>query len=290
MAHLEGDRSRSAPEPERALLNEAIQGRSPLGAALSAWARPARWLPLAVALVALALWQLAAGLQIISPLFFPPPSQIARVSWSQLLDGALTAHIGATLSRLGLGMLAGGLAGYLLGLLMGWSRRLEMIVNPFISAAHPVPKIAILPLFLVIFGIGETSRVLVVALGAFFPMLVNSMAGVRQIHAIHFEVARNYDAGWLRTLLRVVLPGSLPLALAGLRLALNVALLITISVEIIGAPAGLGSMIWRAWQTMRTEELYASLAVIMALGILFNLLVNGLSRCLMPWQAGRHFE
>ena len=286
MAHLESNRSRSAPGLEHTLLNEPIPER----AAPASWTKPTAWLPPAVTLVALLLWEAASRLAWISPLFFPPPSAIARVTWRLLLDGALTAHTWATVSRLVLGLLTGGVAGYCLGLLMGWSRRLELVVDPFVSAAHPIPKIAILPLFLVIFGIGETSRVLVVALGTFFPMLINSMAGVRQIHTIHFEVAQNYEAGRWRTLRRVVLPGSLPLALAGLRLALNVALLLTISIEIIGAPEGLGSMIWRAWQTMRTEELYASLAIIMVLGMAFNLLVNGMSRWLMPWQAERYAE
>jgi NitT/TauT family transport system permease protein len=118
-------------------------------------------------------------------------------------------------------------------------------------------------------------------------MLINSMAGVRQLSPIHFEVAENYGANPLQVLTRVVIPGSLPLVLVGARLAVNIALLFTIAVELVSAREGLGEMIWLAWQTLRTEELYASLAVIGALGIVFNLLLQFSARRLVAWHAER---
>jgi NitT/TauT family transport system permease protein len=126
-----------------------------------------------------------------------------------------------------------------------------------------------------------------IAVGTFFPMLINSMAGVRQISPIHFEVAANYGASPFKVLTRVVIPGSLPLVLVGARLALNIALLFTIAVELVSAREGLGEMIWLAWQTLPTEELYASLAVIGALGVGFNLLLQLSARHLVPWRVER---
>ena len=180
----------------------------------------------------------------------------------------------------------GGIPGMVLGLLMGWSRRLRIVIDPLIAAAHPIPKIAILPLIMIVFGIGESSKVIVVAVAVFFPMLINTMAGVRHIHPIHFEVAQNYGAGLIKVFTRIVVPGSLPMVLTGARLALNIALLLTIAVELVAAQEGLGAMIWFAWQTMRTEELYASLIVIAALGIGFNLLLQSLTKHLIPWRVG----
>jgi NitT/TauT family transport system permease protein len=170
---------------------------------------------------------------------------------------------------------------------MGWSRSLRAALDPLVAAVHPLPKIAVLPLIMIIFGIGESSKIVVIAVGTFFPMLINSMAGVRQISPIHFEVAENYGASPFKVLTRVIIPGSLPLVLAGARLALNIALLLTIAVELVSAREGLGEMIWFAWQTLRTEELYASLVVIGALGVTFNLLLQALSQRLVPWHLER---
>ena len=182
------------------------------------------------------------------------------------------------------GALIGGAAGLSLGLLMGWSPRVRAIADPFVAAAHPIPKIAVLPLVLIIFGIGETSKIALIAVAAFFPMLINTMAGVRQIHPLHFEVAKNYGAGPWLVFRRVLWPGSLPLALAGARLALNTALVITVAVELLTARQGLGATIWLAWETMRTERLYVALLATAILGISFNLLLQFVAGRLAPWQ------
>lgn len=278
MAYLESDRRRSAQELAAPRLSQRI--------------RPSRvpaqvWLPLTLIGAALALWEWGARSGAITPLFFPAPSTIARTTLTMLGDGALVTHTSATLSRLLLGVILGGLPGVVLGLLMGWSSRLRGIVDPFIAAAHAVPKIAILPLIMIFFGVGEPSKVAITMMGAFFPMLISTMAGARLINPIHFEVAANYGASGLQTFTRVLLPGSLPLMLSGLRLALNATLLLTIAVEMISGRSGLGTMIWRAWETMRTEELYTSLLVITSLGIGFNLLLHRLSIHFIPWQAER---
>jgi NitT/TauT family transport system permease protein len=254
---------------------------------LSKHHRRERWLPAAVTLLVLAAWECLARWGAISRLFFPPPSAIVGSLAGLATNGELWPHLGATLSRLLVGLVVGGLPGFLLGLAMGWSRRLRGLVDPFIAATHPIPKLAILPLIMIIFGIGEASKVVTVAVATFFPLAINTMAGVRQISPIYFEVAENYGAGALKLFTRVVVPGSLPLVLAGVRLALNIALLITIAVEMVAAREGLGEMIWFAWETLRTEELYASLIVIAVLGIAINSLLQWLAARMLPWQAER---
>jgi len=270
MAHLEDARRGSA--------QEFVDTRLKKGLRLE-W-----WLPAVIVAAALTVWEwqvLTGGL---SALFFPAPSAIILILVRLLTNGELAIHLSATLSRLFLGFALGGLPGLILGLAMGSSRRLRVLVDPFIAAAHPVPKIGVLPLIMIIFGIGEFSKVVVVAVGVFFPMLINTMAGVRQISPIHFEVAQNYGASLFKVFTRVVVPGSLPLVFTGARLALNVALLLTIAVEMVAAQEGLGEMIWFAWETLRTEELYASLIVIAALGISFNFLLQRLTAHLVPWK------
>jgi NitT/TauT family transport system permease protein len=167
---------------------------------------------------------------------------------------------------------------------MGWSTRLRSFFDPIVAALHPIPKISVLPLIMVVFGIGEVSRLVIVAIASFFPMLINSMAGVLQINPIYFDVAKNYGAGRLNLFRRLILPGSLPFVLTGARLALNSAFVITIVVEMVFARQGVGQMIFYAWQTFRIEELYASILVISVFGITLNFLLRRLKRLVVPWH------
>jgi NitT/TauT family transport system permease protein len=243
------------------------------------------WLGAVVIIAAcFGLWEALARAKAVSPVFFPAPTVIFRTMGRLTRSGALPVDLGMTLQRLAAGFILGAVPGVALGLAAGWSRRLRAVTDPLVAAAHPIPKIAILPLVMVILGIGETSKIALVAITAFFPMIINTMAGVRHISPIHFEVARNYGAKRLHIFRHVIFPGSLPMILTGVRLALNMALLVTIATELVSANKGLGALIWRAWQTLRVEELYAGLFVASALGIGFNGLVFWLSALLTPWR------
>ncbi len=244
-----------------------------------------RWGPILSGLVALAGWEVLSRTGAISPTFFPPPSSIFAQLGSMLTSGGLPVDIGITVSRVVVGFVLGAGSGAFLGLAMGAWPRLGAQLDPWVAALHPTPKIAVLPLILVIFGIGEASKVTLAALGAFFPMLINTVAGVRQISPIYFEVARSYGAGRLRLFTRVVLPGSLPLIMAGARISINVALMLTIAAELVAAQRGLGQVIWFAWQTLRIEEVYAGLFVTSLLGIVLSATLERVARRLMPWRS-----
>ena len=136
---------------------------------------------------------------------------------------------------------------------------------------------------MILFGIGEGSKFVAILLAAFFPMLITSLAGVQQINNVYFEVGKNYGASKRQVLTHILLPGSLPSLLAGLRLAGNTAFVITITVEIVAARSGLGVLLWFGWQTFRVSDLYAVLVVISLLGILFNLLLERLTQRFVPW-------
>jgi len=241
--------------------------------------------PILSALVVLAAWELLSRTGTISPMFFPPPSSIAVVLWRMLLAGDLLVDLGITVVRVIVGFILGAGSAVLLGLVMGTSPRLGAQLDPWVAALHPTPKIAVLPLILVIFGIGEASKIIIAALGAFFPMLINTVAGVRQIPPIYFEVADSYGAGRLQMFRRVVVPGSLPLIMAGARISANVALMLTIAAELVAAQRGLGQVIWFAWQTLRIEEVYAGLFITSLLGITFAFVLERLTRWVMPWRS-----
>ncbi len=243
-----------------------------------------RWIAAAAAISILILWEVQSKNNPTTALFLPAPTDILARLWTSLASGELLDDTRLTVTRLLLGFLAGAIPGMLLGLAMGWSRRLNAALDPIIAALHPIPKISLLPLIIIIFGIGEISKVVSIAVGTFFPMLLNSAAGVRGISPTYFEVAQNYGAKGLKVFSKIVLPGSLPLVLTGARISLNTALLITVAVELISSQEGLGSIIWLAWQTLQTERLYVALIVIALLGILSNWLLTRIKYALVPWD------
>ena len=229
-----------------------------------------RYLPLTVSVACLLLWEGLARSGLISVIFFPPPTRILESLYAAIVKDSLLYHTSRTMLRMFIGVSLGGGLGLLLGMLMGWSGRLRHFVDPFVAAVHPIPKIAIMPLIMVIFGIGETSKILLIALASFFPLLINSIAGVRQIQSVYFDVAQNFNCDRWHTFSHIIFPGSLPLILSGARLSLNVAFLITIAVELVSANDGLGAYIWLAWETLRIVEIYVALIIISILGVLMN--------------------
>ncbi len=243
-----------------------------------------RLLPWVLFIFFIGLWEWLANTGRVRVMFFPAPSKISETFAELIKTGELKASLLPTLSRLFVGFSIGGLAGFFIGMLMGWKPILRKMIDPIIAAIHPLPKISIFPLIMVFFGIGETSRIIVIAITAFFPILINTMAGVSQIPKIYFEVAQNYGISPFRVFTRVVLPGSLPNVLAGMRIAGNVALTIAIVIEIVTANEGLGRMIWISWEVFKMARLYAALLVIVFLGFGINYLFDILHRILVPWH------
>jgi NitT/TauT family transport system permease protein len=219
-----------------------------------------------------------------SQLFFPAPSFILQTLGRMALTDKLWPPLGLTLFRLGVGVLLGAGSGVLLGWLMGASRPIRAALNPVVSALHPLPKLALFPIFLVLLGIGEASKIALVTLAAFFPMVINTLAGVQQLDRNYWDAATIYGATRLSLLRRVIVPGSLPMVMVGLRLAVNNALVVTIAAEMLSAREGLGTTIWMAWQTLRTEELYATLLVIGLLGLITHYILERLTRWIIPWR------
>lgn len=244
-----------------------------------------RWLTAWIFIILLALWEWFSRTGILSSLFFPAPTIVIRSIFQSIAAGQLTINLSATLIRVLLGFTMGGMVGILLGIAMGLWKNFQAVVDPFISAAHPIPKIAILPLIMIILGIGEESKVAVIAVSAFFPMVINTVAGISQIDQLYFDVTKNYGAGTVGIVKRVIVPGSLPLILSGARIALNTSLVVAIALELVAADRGLGAMIWLSWETFRIEELYVSLFTTALLGLGFNLLLLFVMKILIPWRS-----
>jgi NitT/TauT family transport system permease protein len=228
--------------------------------------RLARAVPAALLAAGVGLWELASRSGHLSPLLYPPPSKIGQTLAGLVASGDLFFHLGSSAYRIAGGALLGGGTGLLLGLLMGLSRRARLAVDPLVAAAHPVPRIALLPLIFVIFGLGELARIVVVSISCFFPMLISVSAGVRQIDPLHLEVARHFGARRLQVLAHVVLPGSFPAVAAGTRLALISALRTTLGIELLASRSGLGYLLWYSFESFNIPQLYAALIVVVVVG------------------------
>lgn len=238
----------------------------------------------------LILWEILGRLGVLDPLFFPVPTRIAGTFLSMLTDGEIQTNLSITLLRVFAGFVIGTIPGILLGLAMGVSEKLRLFIDPLVAATYPVPKLAIFPLLMIIFGIGESSKIAAIAIGCFFLVLINTMAGVQTISRVYFEVARNYGATTRQLLTRVILPASLPLIFTGIRLALGMSLIVVVSVEFVSANYGIGAMIWNAWETFEIEKLYVGILLCAVLGIIFTAALQQAEARLTPWSGHMAFR
>lgn len=231
------------------------------------------------------LWEITARVEVIDPRFFPPPSEILMSGVSMLGDGELVTHTVPTLLRLLVGGGLGAVAGVAVGLLMGVSRPLNAAVGPLFSALYPLPKIAIFPILLMIFGPTEIPKIIAVFITTFFVMQINTVSGVRAIDTRLLEAGAAYGATGLDRFRFVILPGAMPFVFSGLRTATGTAVVVITAVEFTGASnTGLGYLIWNSWQLFLPEKLYVGLVVIGGIGALLTWGLAALERVVLPWR------
>jgi NitT/TauT family transport system permease protein len=232
----------------------------------------------------LALWELAARVGWIDARLFTPPTAIITQLWRMTVDGSLWINLVPTLLRLLIGFITGSIAGIAVGLLMGVSRVVRAALGPMFTALYALPKIAILPLLLLIFGLTETPKVLAVAISVFFILQINTLAGVVQIDGRILEAARAYRANGLRLFRFVLLPGAMPAIFTGLEVAAGSAVIVVTAVEFVASNTGLGYLIWNSWQLFQPAQMYVGLIVVSIIGALLTAAIVVIERALVPWR------
>jgi NitT/TauT family transport system permease protein len=234
----------------------------------------------------LLVWQLAAlrGL----PDYVLSPLEIGRHFVQALGTAELYEHIGASLKRSLPGFALGSLLGAALGLAAGVARWFDRMLSPAVFLTYPVPKIVMLPIFMIWFGIGDLSKVLIIALACFYPVFINAYYGVRQTRTILVWSALNMGATQGEIFRRVVLPSAAPMILASLRVSLALSFIVMFAAEMIGARSGLGFLIRTAENSLRFDLMYVSLLAIAILGYAGDRLVRFTHHRLTAWQAPSH--
>ena len=213
-------------------------------------------------------WEAAARGLALSALVLPPPSRVAEVLWRGLATGYFWQHLRATGLELLLGLAVGGAFGFAAGVLLAESPRLRALLLPYVVVSQVVPKLALMPLFIVWFGFGLLPTVVVTALICFFPLMENTLTGLAQVPPDRLELFRMLGASRLQVLWRLKLPTGLPAILAGLRIAVVLALVGVVVAEFIGTSQGLGALIIAAQGSMDTPLMFAVLVLVSGLGLI----------------------
>jgi len=232
----------------------------------------------------LAFWEIAVALRWVNPLFTSSPSRIVLAGYEMFADGSIFEHLEASAHEFVVGYGLAIVLGVPLGILMGWYSRLNAVLEPFVSALYATPRIALLPLILIWLGIGIASKIAIVFLGAIFPILVNTITGVRTVEADFIKVARSFGANDRQMFLTVVLPSSVPLLLAGLRLGLGHALVGIVVGEMYGATKGLGFLIATAGARFQTDKVMVGIILIASAGVALTELLRLIERRFERWR------
>jgi ABC-type nitrate/sulfonate/bicarbonate transport system permease component len=236
----------------------------------------------------LALWSLVAGLVVVlglfNPIFLPGPWMVLGAVGELGMKGQLWAHVGSTLERVAVGFTTGALGALILGLAAGYFRAVGNVVEPIVELLRPIPPLAVLPLFIVWVGIGETSKIGFITYATFFPMFLTTVHAVRQIDPLLLRAARSLGARGLPLFLRVILPAALPDILTGIRLGVALSFFVIVISEFIGAEHGLGFLINDGRNFFLVPQMLGSAIVLGLLGYAGNGAVRLLERRLLRWQ------
>ncbi|WP_261642486.1 taurine ABC transporter permease TauC [Erwinia mallotivora] len=244
---------------------------------------------IATLLVLLAAWWAVTALHLIAPLFLPPPQQVFHqlvvIAGPQgFMNATLWQHLSASLGWILIALLAAIILGVPVGIMMGLNATVRGILDPLIELYRPVPPLAYLPLMVIWFGIGETSKILLIYLAIFAPVALSTLAGVKSARLVRIRAAQSLGADRWQLLWLVILPGALPEILTGIRIGLGVGWSTLVAAELIAATRGLGFMVQSAGEFLATDVVLAGIAVIALIDFTLELMLRTLQRRLTPWH------
>ncbi len=235
--------------------------------------------------VALVVWEAYA--RRVDPIFVAPPSAILRAFADLVRTGELPVQFAKSMIPFAYGLGASIIAGIAIGLAMGKYWSVDYLLDPHINALYATPRVALIPLIMLWFGLELSAKVIIVTSLAIFPIIINTYAGVRNVSPAHLEVARAYGANERQIFFKILLPAALPFIMAGVRLATGLAIIGVVVAEFFTQIQGLGGMIVNFGNVFATAKMFVPIVILSALGIALTELVTRLERWLAPWQQVR---
>ena len=240
------------------------------------------WVRATSVVVVLSLWEIF-GRQV-NPLFLSYPGAIARAFFQLLGAGEFERQALGSLQVFAVGLIAALILGIALGLLMGRYRLAEYLLDPFVYALDATPRVALIPVLLLWFGLGTSSKIAIVFLSGLFPVLMNTFSGVRTVSANLVDVGRAYGAREGKIFSKIMLPAALPFVMAGIRLAVGRALIGIITAEMFTAVTGLGALLIRYSSALATDKFFVPVILLALLGVFLSSAVEKLQKRLAPWK------
>lgn len=238
----------------------------------------------AAIVVFLAVWETAPRVGLADPVFLPPLSKVLVAFAELVTSGELATHLGASLSRAGIGFAVALALSVPLGIVIGWYKPVSDFLNPFLELLRNTAALALLPVFILILGIGETSKIALVVYACSFPILLTTIAGVRTVDPLLVKSARSLGLPPARLFQKVVLPAAVPTIFTGIRMAGSGSILVLIAAEMVGAKAGLGYLITYAQFNFQIEKMYAGIIAIALVGVTINGVLLAFERHFSRWR------
>jgi ABC-type nitrate/sulfonate/bicarbonate transport system permease component len=242
------------------------------------------WLGIIGIVIFFLTWEIATRAHILNPFYFPPFSHIVAKGYELFANGSIWEHMWFSLTNFSIGFLISVILGVVIGVPMGWYRGLSKAFDPLLSGIYATPLIALLPLIIMIFGLGPVSKIIMTILAAVFPILINTMVGIANTDHRLITMARAFGAKDSTIFLKVSVPGSLPYIVAGMRVALGRALVYIVVAEQYGAATGLGYLSSVAAQRFQMAAMFVPIVIIAALGAGLNELLKALEQRLEKWK------
>ena len=246
--------------------------------------KPNAWIGVAVfvVLIAIAEWGTQSGW--ISPLTLPKPSDVLETFRQLYSSGLLFQHLGPSLARLAVGATFGVSIGIAVGVLIGLFSHIRSGLVPLVAAIFPIPKIALLPLFVIWFGIGEGSKYALIAFGTFTPTVVATYGAVDNVDRTLIRMGQSFGLSWWSIVRKIILPGALPGILSGLRISLAIAIILLVAAEMLGAQYGIGAYILEAGSLYDLERLFAGVVILSLLGVIVSTVISVIERRMLGWR------
>lgn len=239
---------------------------------------------LLVPILLIVLWKVVADREWFSPQLLVPPETVIDAFRELIKEGTLQENVAVSFGRVVKGFSVGASLGFIVGVILGLSRRAEELIAPTLHAIRQVPLLGWMPLIILWFGIGEPSKIVFIAIGAFFPTLLNTFVGIRGVSREFLEVGKVFQLGWVRQVLLVVIPAALPSIVSGVRLSISISWLLVVGAELITANSGLGQMMTTGREMFRTDIVMVGIIVIGVIGLLIDSTVRRIESGLIRWK------
>jgi ABC-type nitrate/sulfonate/bicarbonate transport system permease component len=247
-------------------------------------------IPYLIIVAVIVAWEIFVRVNGVQPIFLPAPSAILKYLVIMITDGEIGYDLAVTFLRIMAGFLVAAFTGILVGVAMGMSRLVARIVDPWIAAFYPLPKISLIPLLIIWLGTGESYKIVISAVTAFFPVAIATFASIRQVDRGLVKAAKDLGANARQTQLKVVIPAALPGIFSGLQLGMGVTIIMVVAAEMIGgsSDSGMGYLLIHAGQVMETEKVFGGLIVLALFGAFITYTQKRIDRLIAPWMDREH--